>query len=176
MMWRRLLTVALLLLVSSCGFHLRGEMVLPEVMARTKLVAPAGSLVRYEVENLLLGAGGVVTEEESSATAVLTLHSERILSRVLSVDALGRAREHALTLVVKYSLQEVGGTMLAQPLSSRVERDFRFDPDNVLAQRSEQEMVQQEMRRVAAQQILRRLQTLSRAADTDSPPESVPAQ
>lgn len=173
---RRLLTVFLLLLVGSCGFHLRGEVALPEVMARTQLVAPAGSLLRYELENLLLSAGGVVTEEKSGATAVLSLHSERLLSRVLSVDTLGRAREYSLTLTVKYSLQQVGGKVLAQQLSSRVERDFRFDPDNVLAQRGEQEVVQQEMRRVAAQQILRRLSMLSRVSETDSTSEPVSAQ
>ncbi len=168
--WRHLLSVALILFVSSCGFHLRGVVPLPEVMAKTKLVVPAGSSLRYELESLLLSAGGEVVDEESDATAVLNVASASIRSRTLSVDALGRASEYALTLSVKYSLSGSDGKVLAKNLSSRVERDFRFDPDNVLAKGAEQEMVQQEMYRVAAQQMLRRLRTLGMVPVTEPAP------
>jgi outer membrane lipopolysaccharide assembly protein LptE/RlpB len=50
-------------------------------------------------------------------------------------------------------------------------RDYRFDPDNVLASGSQEAALQNEMRRYAVRQILRRLQSLSRAA----PPAGEPA-
>ncbi|MEN8168784.1 MAG: LPS assembly lipoprotein LptE [Pseudomonadota bacterium] len=179
MVLRYLLTAGLLLLLGSCGFHLRGAEPLPEVMGKTTIVVPAGSALRYELESLLLSAGAEVVDEKSDATALLTVHSDHVRSRILSVDALGRAREYALSLTVKYSLNAAGGEILAQQLSSRVERDYHFDPDSVLAQGGEREMVEQEMRRVAAQQILRRLRTITFSPGSlDSVPvtESDPAQ
>ena len=160
MLFRRLLVVVLSLLLGACGFHLRGTEPLPEVMGKTQLVAPAGSPLRYELEGLLRSSGAQVVEQQSDASAVLTLHTDEVRRRILSVDTLGRASEYVLTLSVKYSLKVVADESPAQLLSSRVERDFRVDPDNVLGQGAEQAIVEREMRRIAAQQILRRLRAL----------------
>ena len=162
MLFRRLLVVVLSLLLGACGFHLRGSEQLPEVMAKTRLVAPAGSDLRYELAAVLHSSGAQVVEQQSDASAVLTLHSDEGRRRILSVDTLGRASEYVLTLSVKYSLKVVADESPAQLLSSRVERDFRVDPDNVLGQGGEQAIVEQEMRRIVAQQILRRLRALHR--------------
>lgn len=159
---RLLLAMVVMMTLAGCGFHLRGAQPLPEVMGKTQLVAPAGSVMRYELEGLLRSAGGEVVEQQSDASAVLTLHSDEVRRRILSVDTLGRASEYVLTLSVKYSLRAMDDESPAQQLSSRVERDFRVDPDNVLGQGAEQAIVEREMHRIAAQQILRRLRALHR--------------
>lgn len=159
---RTLIISALLLALSACGFHLRGATPLPEVMGRTYLSAPVNSPLRYELESLLLSAGAEVTNSADGASAVLTVHGAQTRQRTLSLDALGRAQEYALGLSVQYSLVAADGRTIAQNQSVRVERDLRFDPDNVLAIGAEREIVQQEMYRAAAQQILRHLRSLAR--------------
>jgi LPS-assembly lipoprotein len=159
--------------LAGCGFHLRGATPLPELMARTYLDVSLTSPLRYELESLLLSAGGEVMDEEEGATAILKVKSASIRSRTLSLDDLGRVREYGLTLTVKYLLLSPGGEALSESLRSSVERDYRFDPDNVLAQGREREMVEQEMYRIAAQQMVRRLRTLGSA--TEVAPESAPS-
>ena len=156
----------LTLLVASCGFHLRGASPLPEVMASTMIKVSATSPLRYELESVLLSAGGEVVEDEETATAILVVHSNRMSRRTLSVDERGRAREYALTLTVSYSLKDASGKTIAKKTTSRVERDYRFDPANVLAKNTEREMVEQEMYRVAAQQMLRHLRRAQSTANT----------
>jgi LPS-assembly lipoprotein len=157
---RLLFVLATISALSACGFHLRGAEPLPPGVERIYIEMPSGSPLRYELESLLLAAGGEVVKEKSAATSLLVVQSATIRSRTLSLDTLGQASEYGLTLSVKYSLQSEGGTIVDQPLSSRVERDFRLDPDNVLGRGAEREMVEREMYRVAAEQMLRRLRAL----------------
>ena len=171
----RLLLAIIIVSLAGCGFHLRGAQPLPLVMTKIHIVVPVGSPLRYELESLLLAAGGEVVDVEEEATAVLRVQSVKIKSRPLSLDELGRAREYALTLGVNYSLKSVEGKVLTEGLSSWVERDYRFDPDNVLAQGAAREMVEREMYRVAAQQMLRRLRSAA-AAQSPAAIEPAPAQ
>lgn len=163
MISRLALVVVALLLLSSCGFHLRGSEALPEGLEQIYVEASRHSPFRYELINQLEAAGvGLVGESEAKAT--LTVHSDRIRSRILSVDAQGRAREYALTLIVKYSLQLADSDKAGEPHTARVERDYSFDPDNILAKGGEQARLEQEMRQFAAQQIVRRLRILAKSA------------
>ena len=159
----RLLLAILTLSLVGCGFHLRGAQPLPEVMAKSHLAVPLGSPLRYELESLLLASGGEVVDSAEGASAVLKVQSASIKSRTLSLDAQGRVSEYGLTLIVKYSLQSAEGEALSEMLRTHVERDYRFDPDNVLAQGTEREMVERGMYRVAAQQMLRRLRSVAGA-------------
>ncbi len=174
-MMRRTLIIAFIVgALSGCGFHLRGAMPLPGAMERVYLDMPSNSPLRYELQSLLLGAGGEVVEQKSAATSLLVVQSATIRSRTLSLDTLGRASEYGLTLSVKYRLQAEDGTIAGEPLSSRVERDFRFDPDNVLAQGTEREQVERQMYRVAARQMMRRLRSIAISAPSTAEPD--PAQ
>jgi LPS-assembly lipoprotein len=179
MQLRTLILTLMLGVMSGCGFHLRSATPLPEVVSKAHVVVPTGSPLRYELESLLLSAGGEVIEDKDGATSVVQVASASIKRRTLSLDALGRAREYGLTLTVKYTLQTPDGEALTEQLIASVERDFRFDPSNVLAKGAEQEMVEEEMYRVAAQQMLRRLRALASAIETvppvESAPEAVPA-
>jgi LPS-assembly lipoprotein len=165
---RTLYLVLLLLVLSGCGFHLRGTVVLPENMARTYIAAGNSSALGYELENMLTAAGGVVVHERAEATAILTLHEERLSSRVLTLDAQGRTSGRVLTLLASFSMVDAQGRVVAEHEGVRIERDFSFDPDNVLAQGGEESLLQEEMRRLAAQQILRRTRALSRKAGPGS--------
>ncbi|MCW8918036.1 MAG: LPS assembly lipoprotein LptE [Gammaproteobacteria bacterium] len=165
---RYLAFVLLFLLLSGCGFHLRGSVVLPQVMARTHIVAERAVALGYELEGMLRAAGGEVVRERAEATAVLTLHEERLGSRVLTLDAQGRASGQLLTLLASYSLVDGAGVPLVEGEGVRIEREYSFDPDNVLAQGGETAQLHEEMRRQAAQQILRRVRALSRLAGQNS--------
>lgn len=150
-------------------------MELPPTMARTYIAGAANSPLYYELESALLAAGGEVVETVEAATAILTIHSERYGRRVLSVDSAGSASEYELSLRVAFSLHDSGGN----PLDGRgrdevvLLRDYRFDPNNVLASGVQEEMLQTEMRRYAVRQILRRLQSSLRSPQ---PPAAVSPQ
>lgn len=166
-----LLLVTCYLSLTSCGFHLRSAVELPPAMARTLIAGAENSPLYYELESALLAAGGEVVGSMEEASAILTIHADRFGRRVLSVDTAGRASEYEISLFIDYSLGTPEGEPLAQRDTVTLLRDYRFDPDNVLASVSQEAALQGEMRRYAVRQILRRLQSLSRAA----PPAGEPA-
>jgi LPS-assembly lipoprotein len=144
------------------------------------------SALYYELESALLAAGAGVVDRDEAATATLHIHHERYSRRVLSVDSLGRAGEYELSLKVVFSLIDRSGRVIADREEVRLLRDYSFDLDNVLASGGQENMLQTEMRRYAARQILRRLQSRVRRSggeeaavtpDTVSPaPVAAPAQ
>ncbi len=154
-----LLLVTCYLSLTSCGFHLREAVELPAPMARTYIVGAASSDLYYELESALLAAGGQVVDAAEAASATLTIHGERYGRRVLSVDSAGRASEYELSLHVSYSLNAADGSVLAGRDEVSLLRDYRYDPENVLASVTQEEVLQNEMRRFAVRQILRRLQS-----------------
>jgi len=159
--YRSLLLIGLLLL-GGCGFHLRGAVVLPQNMSSTVIVGASGSELYYEIENALLNAGGTVAVSVDASTSVLTIHSQQISRRVLSVDSLGRDAEYELELKLLFSLRDAQGTVLADHEKATVSRDFSFDPDNVLAKNEEEATLRSDMLRQGVAQMMRRLQALSR--------------
>lgn len=167
MMLRSLLVLSLSVFLVACGFHLRGAQPIPAVMQRTWIAGADNSALYYELESALLAAGAAVVESSEAATATLTIHQERYSRRVLSVDNQGRASEYELRLRIVFSLIDSAGNVIADNVKFNVLRDYSFDPDNVLASGGQEKMLKTEMRRYAARQILRRLQSLAQHVEVE---------
>lgn len=142
-------------------------------MARTFIAGAENSPLYYELESALLAAGSQIVDKAEAATAVLSIHRERYGRRVLSVDSAGRASEYELSLRVVFSLSGSDGEMLARQDEVSLLRDYRFDPDNVLASGDQEAILQTEMRRYAVRQILNRLQRIARSPHpaAEAPPQ-----
>jgi LPS-assembly lipoprotein len=150
------------LLLSSCGFHLRGSAAtaLPEPLARLRVSVADSRLVNdallVAMKNALEAEAGVVVTDAADAP-LLTLFGERTDTQVLSVSTSGRASGYLLKYEVSYRLADSKGAELLAPQSVRLLRDYTFDPINVLAKEQEEAELKRVMQRDAIQQILRRL-------------------
>jgi len=161
----RHLLIFMLLLLTSCGFHLRGSVALPpalsEIAVKDRVTDIAPDL-RHALEN----AGIRVSD---SAVMQLMLRAEKYDKRVLSVDSIGRALEYGLSYTVKFSLKGGGedksGAMWISETSITQTRDLRFDATAVLGTPSEEAQLKTEMRRDAVSQAPReRNKEVSRTA------------
>lgn len=159
--WSVLLVAAMLL--SACGFHLRGVVPLPKAMAVTSIEGTPllGELGRTLVRNLR-DAGAVLTEDPRAATAILVILSEQMHRRVISVNRQGRVNAYALDYRLRYTLKVPDGQRLAPPRSVSLQREYTFDPNNVLATGNEEGVLRQDMISLAVRQLLRQLQTIGR--------------
>ncbi len=171
--------VALVFLIQSCGFQLRGALDLSQDMSPIYLQQNSVFELGREVKSLLTANKIQVAEKEIQAKAQITLLSEAKSRRVLSVDSNGRVREYLLIYKANFSIKtnrskdisEVnqGGKQdsISQD-SISVARNLLFDPDAVIAVVNESEILYQEMRREAARLILLKLQASSRQLADDS--------
>jgi LPS-assembly lipoprotein len=162
--WRIALGLACGLLLSACGFHLRGAASadLPAPLATLRLSAPAYAPLTVEMRNALRGQAGVkVVEDLSAPAATLILGGELIQSQVLAIDITGKVSDYLLNYSVSFSLNAADGKVLLPSEVIKLQREYTFDKLNVLAKEREDEFLRQEMRRDAVQQILRRLASLT---------------
>lgn len=158
---------ALLLLVvvlSSCGFYLRGSQ--PGVesdISRIALIEINAGAVGNEVRSQLTIAGTVITSNIVDAEFTLHLSNQSIERTILSISpTTGKVDEYQLTLSVTMSIHDSNNTPLLSDQVIRLERDFAFDEQAVLGSVSEQRVLEEEMTRQAATQIIRRLNAVSR--------------
>ncbi len=152
----RQLFILTLLLLTRCGFHLRGTVQLPDTLSTMAVVdAVPATDIAPDLRRALKSQGIRVTD---TALLHLVLRSESFFKRVLSVDSEGRAQEYGLSYAVRFGLRDEEGLVWLPEESITLSRDLRFDATAVLGTSSEEAQLKDEMRRDVVLRILRRLQ------------------
>ncbi|MEM1080283.1 MAG: LPS assembly lipoprotein LptE [Pseudomonadota bacterium] len=158
----------MLLLISltlcACGFQLRGSASLPKAMNTTFIQSsnPTGLFTREL--SLLLEANGVdVVDTMSEGAARLVIADERITRRPLTVSADARVREFELVFDLRFSLLAADGSVLIEPETLRLAREFQFDEQEILGAASEEELLREDLRRNMAATLVRRLEAFGRS-------------
>jgi LPS-assembly lipoprotein len=153
-----------LILLSGCGFQLRGAAYLPPELSHTYIdgVSPYSNLATNLRQQLR--ANGVETvEDRSQATATLRIISNNHGRRVLAVDDKGKVREYQLYTILSFEVKGIKNKLLLDNQTLTLTRDFVFDENNVLGKVAEAELLREDMEDDLARLILYRLQAIGRS-------------
>lgn len=138
---RRGAGAALLVLVSGCGFHLRGDVSYPPAMSRTYIEASDRYTPFYRKLKAALQGGGVtVTADPAFAGAVVRIIEDETDQRVVSVSARNTPTEYEVYYVVRYAL-EIGGSEALAAQQLTLTRDYNYDETLVLGKQAESGMI-----------------------------------
>jgi LPS-assembly lipoprotein len=161
------LTAALLL--SGCGFHLRGSSTAGstaltlaiddrtrEKSAGTWLGGGPGELARILTETL--ADGGVARRDDAGLR--IELLNERIEKRVASVDATASAAEYQLDYTLTFRALGADGATVIKESKLKLDRSYRHKADAIMGSAEEEALLQRDMRRDASVQVLRLLRQL----------------
>ena len=151
----------LLLLLSGCGFHLRGSVELPEQWLTLHLQSPSPNGELAGRVRAALGKSGVQWLAPGSANYILQLGSENFTQRNLSIGSNARATEFELKLSASLRVLSGNGEELMPKTELTTTRIMSHDPENVSGKVEESNMVRAEMRVELVQQILRRIRFLA---------------
>ncbi|MBI5462248.1 MAG: hypothetical protein HY941_08705 [Gammaproteobacteria bacterium] len=151
------------LLLTACGFHLRGDVKLAAVLNKVYIEGndPYDPLVR-ELTRSLTTTGAAVVAESKDATAVLQILKNSGSRRVLSVSSAGKVREYELYQTLEFKVRDAAGRELLAPQRLELTRDYLFDKEDVLGKSSEEEMLRRDMRRDLVRLAMLRLEALGR--------------
>lgn len=151
--------VFLAVMVSACGFQLRGtggSGVLPASLSTVRVHmggVSSNEPIAQSVRDALTQAGAKVVA--TGDVPVLALEGETTDSQVASVrTTTGKASEYVLRYSVSFRVQ---GPQPVALQTIRLQRDYSFDPERVLAKEQEERELLANMRREAAQQIVARV-------------------
>lgn len=151
-------SLAVLLLLSGCGFHARGNYQLPATVGAVFVDVPGYDYdLRHRLQRSLASRGVRLVDEATAADSVLQIKSPTFATRVLSVGTDARVREHELRYTMGFELRRRDGTFLVAPQTIELLRDVSYDETNILGSQSEQSAGRLELQDQAVQQIVRRL-------------------
>lgn len=152
------------ILLTACGWHLRGNLTLPQGLNRVYLDDEAdGEPLLNAVEELLTANDVEIAKNPAAAQLTIRLLSYDEERRVVAVGGNTLVTEYELVDRGSFSVADGQGQVLLPASDLSVVRSYQFDRNNVLGMEQEERLIQEEMRRELAQQIIRRL----RFADLD---------
>ena len=150
-------------LISSCGFHLRGNQDLSSSLAEVQI---QGTSIHSELGRGLVRALTSAKVNVLDESDVLLIITKDIFSkRVLSLDSSGRANQYELNYQLSFSLikklkqdnekQSFVDLIASQSITEK--REYLFDANLVLAKSDEEIQLNKDMREAAMFQLIRRL-------------------
>jgi len=148
----RLILLIATLLITSCGFQLRGNAEVPTAMRELALQMPAGrSALRLELSRTLRSNG---IELAAAAPYSLQILKEKQGRRVASLDERVKADEYELRTEVHFQVTQ-GDKFLIAPTTVRTERVYTYDADAITAENEQEALLRREMQQDISRQILR---------------------
>jgi len=157
-----LIAAALILLLSGCGFQMRGQANLPPGLEKMTI----SGLDTYDqlviVLSRYLRANGVQVNGHGDTDATeLRLSGFKQDKEILVVGTDGRVREYRLFTRVTMSVQDKDKGLDLPAERITVKRDLLWNPDDVLGKTEEERVLREEMVRDLAQRIVERLGSLA---------------
>ncbi|MGC9422304.1 LPS assembly lipoprotein LptE [Vibrio sp.] len=159
-----LLLLLTTLLLSGCGFQLRGDYDIPEKLNTMSLTSYDQFSTFTRIVKNQLRMNEIELVAPSADVPNLHLVNESTSERTLSLYQNTRAAEKELTFIASYrvTIPELG----IKTFSTSVTRSYLDNPLTALAKSVERELIVDEMRKLAASQIIRQMARLKIAIQT----------
>jgi LPS-assembly lipoprotein len=153
-----LLSAALLL--SGCGFRLRGEATLPFESIYVQGAAASPFTIQLK-RSITSGTQARITDKPEDAQVVLQIMNEQQEKEILALSGGGRVREFYLRYRVTYRLTDGKRTTeYIAPSAIVLRRELTYSDVEALAKESEEMLLFRDMQTDAARQLLFRLQVV----------------
>ena len=171
----RLFVMLAVVITAGCGFHPRGTTQVPSEL-KTLIVStgdPYGPLARTVRQQLRINDVTIVEDSKQNRIDIPTLRLGPEMSgrNTASVFISGTSAEYQLVMTLTAQVLLPGKGIY--PISTTVYRSFFDNPNAALAKDAEQDLITQEMRQRAAEQLVRKLLSVH-AAQMNSK-ETLPA-
>ncbi len=151
----------LILMLSSCGFSLRGSDVLSVKFTSLQLSSQQANseltrLLRRSLNTAGVAVSPIASEAFASDLPLLSIGNELVVARPVTVNPRARAAQIELRLSVDMALTLAERTLIpAETLF--IERTYFEDIENINGNQEEIEIISREMRRELINQLMRRL-------------------
>jgi LPS-assembly lipoprotein len=147
------------LLLTACGYHLRGSSDLPNQLNNIYLSGESSALREQFNKRLQLSSGQLLTAPTNNSIAIHII-KEDMQRLVLSLSSRGRANEFELVYRLKYDLNDAQNKPLLQQQPIEIRREYFNNQQDILAKENEETLIRSEMYQQAVQTIINRARTL----------------
>ena len=143
------------LLLSACGYHLRGAIQLPENMKSIYVEGGSGALLE-QFKQVMKASSAQLSNSRAGAGIVIKIFNEDFNRRVLSLSARGKSNEFELNYRLDYEFANAKDVTLMERQSVEIKRDYYNDQQYIIAKDNEETGIRNEMYQQAVQTIVNR--------------------
>jgi len=159
-LWAALLALSLVL--SACGFHLRGDGGHYTLPFPTMYVGlPESSPLAIDLKrNIRANGGTTIVNSPKDADGVIEVISDPEKTRtksILSLNSNGRVREYLLAYNIVFRVRDRLGNELLAPTQIMLTRPITFNETQLLAKEQEEALLYKDMQTDLVQQMMRRM-------------------
>jgi len=162
---RAVLALSTALMLSACGFQLRGANGQSTLPFKTIYIGIAeNSPLGIELRRNIRASGDTtIVSDPKEAQAIIEVLNESREKATLTLNTQGRIREYSLYYKLRFRVKDAKENELLAPTEITLKRDISFNESQVIAKEKEEEMLYRDMQSDLVQQILRRLAALKTA-------------
>ena len=154
-MHKKFITLLALLMITSCGFHLRG---MTEISFKTvSLEGKELSFTKNLKKTLASNKVAIVLPTENPELRVELL-SEESEKRILSLSGQGLVREFEIFYRVRYRVKTVDSETWSQENILETRRDFTYSDSNLIGKEEEERQLNESMRNEAITNLFNQIQ------------------
>ena len=168
----RLACIACMLLLSACGWHLKGTQANHEQLGSIYVAGDAfNSAITKTVRADLRNSRVEVPDRRGDADYILWIGAEQTNLRTASYDVLVRAAENTLMMQASYDVRNAKGESLTGLVTVYAERLYEYDVQGVTSSAAQLNIIVSELQERLAEQIVRRVAAIDPSAiveDSDS--------
>jgi len=156
---KKLIAILLLIVITSCGFHLRG---MTEISYKTiSLEGKELSLTKNLKKILNTNKVAIVSSTENPELRVEFL-SEESEKRILSLSGQGLVREFEIFYRVRYRIKASDSEIWSQENIIETRKDFNYSDSNHIGKEEEERQLNEAMRIEAITSLFNQIQVIKK--------------
>lgn len=156
---KKLIALLMLLIISSCGFHMRG---MTEISFKTiSLEGKELSFTKNLKKVLNSNKVAIVSSTENPELRVELL-SEESEKRILSLSGQGLVREFEIFYRVRYRVKTIDSEIWSQENIIETRKDFTYSDSNLIGKEEEERQLNEAMRNEAITNLFNQIQLITK--------------
>jgi LPS-assembly lipoprotein len=156
---KKLIAILLLIVITSCGFHLRG---MTEISYKTiSLEGKELSLTKNLKRILNTNKVAIVSSTENPELRIEFL-SEESEKRILSLSGQGLVREFEIFYRVRYRIKASDSEIWGQENIIETRKDFTYSDSNLIGKEEEERQLNEAMRNEAITNLFNQIQVIKK--------------
>lgn len=162
MLTKKAVILSLALLLSACGYHLRGAFQLPENMKNVYIEGSSGALLD-QFRQTMETSSSTLSSSRTGAGIVIKIANEEFNRRVVSLSSRGKSNEFELEYRLDYEFANAKDALLMERQTVDIRREYYNDQTVVIAKENEENVIRNEMYQQAVHTILNRARVVLEA-------------
>jgi len=160
---KKIVLLFAVLLLTGCGYHLRGAYALPSELKKVYLVGGTGQL-HEQFKQMMKASSGQLLSSPEGAGIVVKIANEDFRRRAISLSSRGKSNEFELLYHLEYELANAKNTDLTERVPLEVKREYFNDQQDIIAKDNEETVIRKEMYEQAVRSILNRARVVLEAS------------